>query len=191
MNADTPPLQTGEPEFSRLQKTRALAADPVKLEANADECALLAKRFGIAAIKHLTAQVSLEKTGAGISAKGPLEAHITQTCAVSGEDFRVTIKEELDLIFVEEAVLASRDAGEVNEDGAIEINLFADEADEIGYSGDTFDLGEAVAQSLGLAIDPYAEGPDADAARQDAGIADETAPSGPLADALSEALKKK
>lgn len=66
----------------------------------------------------------------------------------------------------------------------IEIELSEEDCDEIEYSGDAFDLGEAIAQSLGLAIDPYAEGPNADAARKDAGISDDDEPSGPLAEAL-------
>ena len=43
------------------------------------------------------------------------------------------------------------------------------------------DLGEAVAQSFGLALDPYATGPDAETTRRDAGIVAESAPSGPFA----------
>ena len=35
------------------------------------------------------------------------------------------------------------------------------------------DVGEAVAQSLALAIDPFAVGPDAERARQQAGLLDE------------------
>ena len=46
------------------------------------------------------------------------------------------------------------------------------------------------AQTLALAIDPYAEGPDADATREKAGIKSDDAPSGPLAEALGAALKK-
>lgn len=182
--------QPDAPEFTRAIKTRSLSADPIELSANESECAALAVRFGIVSIEELRAHITLEKTGSGIAATGPMSARITQSCAVSGEDFPVTIQEQLDLLFVEEAVLTARDAGEVNEDGAIEINLFADEADEIGYAGDAFDLGEAVAQSLGLAIDPYAEGPGADTARAEAGLIEDGAPGGPLASALSEALKK-
>ena len=57
-----------------------------------------------------------------------------------------------------------------------EIELSADECDEIEYEGDSFDLGEALAQTLGLAIDPYATGPGAEAARQAAGIVPDDAP---------------
>ncbi|MEM8726635.1 MAG: DUF177 domain-containing protein, partial [Pseudomonadota bacterium] len=70
------------------------------------------------------------------------------------------------------------------------IELDAEDCDEIEYAGDMFDLGEAVAQTLGLAIDPYAEGPNADAARKAAGIVEEGEQDGPLAAALT-ALKKK
>ncbi len=60
---------------------------------------------------------------------------------------------------------------------------------ELEYEGDSFDLGEALAQTLGLAIDPYREGPDAEAVRNEAGIeSDEefdAAPKGPLAEALA------
>lgn len=178
------------PEFQRMIKARLLPGKPVVLSANETECAALAERFGIAAIKELEASLTLEQTGAGISARGPLNADLIQSCAVSGEDLAITIREDLELLFVEDAVLAARDLGDINEDGAIEVELPANEADEIGYTGDAFDLGEAAAQSLGLAIDPYAEGPGADAARAKAGIADESAPSGPLANALSAALKK-
>ena len=87
--------------------------------------------------------------------------------------------------FVEES------APEPTDDDTIEIELDAEDLDEIEYAGDTFDLGEAVAQSLGLAFDPYAEGPNADAVRVEKGIAsdEDQAPSGPLAEAL-KALKK-
>ena len=68
-----------------------------------------------------------------------------------------------------------------------ELELEADALDEIEFEGHSFDLGEAVAQSLALAIDPYAIGPEADRVRKEAGLLDEAA-SGPFA-ALA-ALKK-
>ena len=46
-----------------------------------------------------------------------------------------------------------------------------------------------MAQTLGLAIEPYAEGPKADAVRKKAGIVEEGQQDGPLAEALA-ALKK-
>ncbi|MCX7864669.1 MAG: DUF177 domain-containing protein, partial [Novosphingobium sp.] len=46
-----------------------------------------------------------------------------------------------------------------------EIVIDADACDEIDYAGLPIDIGEAVAQSLALAIDPYATGPAAEQAR--------------------------
>jgi hypothetical protein len=111
-------------------------------------------------------------------------AALLQPCGVSGEDFPVIINEPIDLRFVEtheQPPSGSEEQGE--------IELEADDCDEIDYSGDMFDLGEAIAQSLGLAIDPYAEGPNADTARKAAGIVPEGEAQGQLAAALA-ALKK-
>lgn len=175
------------PEFSRMVKLRPLPGGKLVIEANEAERAALAKRFGLPAIEALSANVELEQDGKAIRATGTLAASVTQLCAISGEDFTTTISEPLALRFVEEGSIDPA----LSEDEDIEIELSADELDEIEYSGDSFDLGEAIAQSLGLAIDPYAEGPNADAARNKAGITsdEEQAPSGPLAEAL-KALKK-
>ncbi|OBV11245.1 YceD family protein [Erythrobacter dokdonensis] len=170
-------------ELSRMIKTRPLPGAPVVIEADEVERAALAERFGLGAVRSLRAEVSLEAKPRAIRATGSLRADIMQPCAVSGEDFPVTIEEPIDLRFVEE------DARSLPEDEDAEIELEADDCDEIGYAGDMFDLGEAVAQTLGLAIDPYAEGPNADAARKAAGIVREGEQEGPLA-AMLAALKK-
>ncbi|AWW73714.1 DNA-binding protein [Erythrobacter sp. KY5] len=176
---------TATPELSRLVKVKALPAEPIVIEADAGERAALATRFGLPGIDTLSAKVSLEQRPGAIRATGRLHAAIRQTCAISGEDFPATIDEPVDLRFVEEG---APDPAH-DEDGEIEIELKADDCDEIDYSGDAFDLGEAVAQTLGLAIDPYAEGPAADDIRRKAGIVAEGEQDGPLAAALA-ALKK-
>lgn len=142
------------PEFSREIRTRPLPAEPVLLEANEAERAALSKRFGITRIDALTASVSLENTAKAVTAKGSLSAQIIQSCAVSGEDFPVSIDEKMNLRFVPPVTYSG--------DPDIEIELTPEELDEVEFTGDSFDLGEAVAQTLGLAIDPYAEGPNAD-----------------------------
>lgn len=174
------------PEFSRIVKDRQLPAAVLVLEAEEAEREALAARFGIPLVESLRAEVSLEQDGKAVRVTGRLTARILQNCAVSGEEFEVEIDEPLALRFVEEGTTDPA----LLEDAEIEIELSGDECDEIEYSGESFDLGEAVAQSLGLAIDPYAEGPGADAARKEAGIVGDDASSGPLADAL-RALKGK
>ena len=174
-----------EPELSRPIKTKGLPAEPVIIEADEAERAALAERFGLSIVDALRAEVDLEQRPSAIRATGSLKAQIQQACAISGEDFPVSIDETLDLRFVEIGTVSPNES----EDGEIEVELDAEDCDEIDYSGDTFDLGEAVAQTLGLAIDPYAEGPGANEARKRAGIVAEGEQEGPLAAALA-ALKK-
>lgn len=170
-------------ELIRMVKARPLPAGLVVIEANAEERAALAVRFGLGAVTDLRAEVALDQKARAIRATGRLKAAIMQPCAISTEVFPVMIDEPVDLRFVE-------DSGRPMTEGeALEIELEADDCDEIAFTGDMFDLGEAVAQTLGLAIDPYAEGPNADAARKAAGIVREGEQLGPLAAALS-ALKK-
>jgi uncharacterized metal-binding protein YceD (DUF177 family) len=169
------------PELTRMIKARPLPAAPVVIEASAEERAALAARFGLGAIDSLRAEIALEQKPRAIRATGRLTAQIMQPCAISGEDFPVTIDEAVDLRFVEDNARPPT--------AEEEIELEADDCDEIEFSGDMFDLGEAVAQTLGLAIDPYAEGPNADAARAAAGIVQEGEQDGPLA-ALLAGLKR-
>ena len=164
------------PEFSRPIDKRQLKAKPVAIEAHETERKALAARFGLVAIDRLAAEVSLEADGEAVDAKGSFEADIVQSCAVSGDDLPVAIREPFAARFVPESA-----------SDAEEIELEEDELDQIAFAGHLFDLGEAVAQSLALAIDPYATGPNADRVRKEQGLGDEAA-SGPFA-ALA-ALKK-
>lgn len=166
-------------EFERIVKLDRLPAE-LSIDADATECAALARRFGLPTIHTLEASVTLSQDGDSVEARGRLHARFDQRCAIADEPFANDIDEPLAIRFVR--VLAPG-----SEDEAIE--FASDDADEIEYDGASFDLGEAVAQSFGLALDPYATGPNAEAVRRAAGIADEDAPSGPFA-ALA-ALKPK
>ena len=158
-------------EFSRLIDLRQLVLEPLHVEATEAECAALAKRFDLVAVKRLTAEVTIAQDRNKIIAKGRLEADIVQSCAISGEDLPVRIAESLNLRFV--PVGAERRPDE-------EVELALDDLDEIEFGGTSIDLGEALAQSMALAIDPFAEGPDADRVRHEAGLLDEGS-AGPFA----------
>ena len=166
------------PEFSRMVDCRQLRAQPVRIEADSEERARLALRFGLEAIERLAAEVTLEREGQAVIARGEFAAAIVQSCAVSGEPLPVTVAEPIALRFVPAAEAQRPDE---------EIELDSEDCDEIEYTGHSIDLGEAVAQSLALAIDPYLEGPDAERVRADAGLLDQDG-AGPFA-ALG-ALKK-
>ncbi len=167
-----------KPEFSRAFDVRQSEGKAVRLEASEAERAALARRFGLVAVNRLEADVVLNRDGLAVDASGRLSADFVQSCAVSGEDLPVAVDELLAFRFV-----PASDAHAPDE----EVELDAGDLDEIEYHGTHFDLGEAVAQSLALAIDPFACGPEAEEARRKAGIVDEEA-SGPFA-ALA-ALKK-
>lgn len=167
------------PEFSREIDIRSLSSKPVQIEADEAERAALARRFLLVAVKSLAAEVTLEDTGDAIIAKGRLHADIVQSCAVSGEDLPVMIDEKLHLRFVEGEEVFSPDE---------EVELDEAELDDIPFDGQVIDLGEAMAQTLALSVDPYAIGPNAEAARVKHGLIEE-GKSGPLAEALA-ALKK-
>lgn len=158
-----------EAEFSRPLDRRHLTAQPTKLTASEDERAALAKRFGLVRVDGLEAEVSLEADGEAVNASGRLRAQIVQSCAISGEDLPVTIDEPLVLRFVPAQAIEDE-----------ELELEESQLDEVPFTGHLFDLGEAVAQSLALAIDPYAVGPNAEQARKNAGLSDQAA-SGPFA----------
>jgi len=146
-------------EFSRIVDAARLPLGVQLLTATAEECAALAQRFGLVAVNSLSARVTMASDGPAVDATGTMEADVVQSCAVSGEDLPVQIAETLTLRFVP-----------APDEHAAEVELEAAELDEIEMEAGRFDLGEAVAQTLALAIDPYLEGPGADEFRRKAGI---------------------
>ena len=159
---------SGAAEFSRPLDVRQVEGLKMHLSASPAECAALAERFALVRIDRLEAEVALSRDGRAVDASGSISADIVQTCAVSGEDLPAAIRQPLTLRFVPEA----------SHGPDVEVELGADDLDEIEYAGSHFDIGEAVAQSLALAIDPFAVGPNAEQARRKAGLLgeDETGP---------------
>jgi uncharacterized metal-binding protein YceD (DUF177 family) len=164
-------------EFSRIVDATRLPLDEQVLTATAEECAALAQRFGLVAVTLLTARVTLASDGPAVNASGTLNADVVQSCAVSGEDLPVQIAETLSLRFVP-----------APETRAAEVELEAEDLDEIEMDDTRFDLGEALAQTLALAIDPYLEGPGAEEFRRKAGIL--SAGEGGAFGALKDLLKR-
>ena len=146
-------------EFARLFDAARLPVGEQLLEASEPECAALAKRFGLVAVKRLSARVIMVADGPTVRATGRLEAQVVQSCAVSGEDLPAKIAEPVALHFVP-ALPPSEE----------EVELDAADLDQIEMDGTRFDLGEAIAQGMALGVDPYAEGPGAKEARRKAGI---------------------
>jgi uncharacterized metal-binding protein YceD (DUF177 family) len=132
------------PEFSRQR----LLTDPPQagveelLEANPAECAALAKRFGIEALRHFSARYTRKPyPGGGLMLTGRIRAEAVHLCVVSLEP----VTEHLDKPFTL-AVLPPESTPSEDPDGPDEI-----EADATGH----FDLGEALAEELSLSLNPY------------------------------------
>lgn len=149
------------PEFSRRLDIRQVESKPGHFEANASERAALAARFGLVRIDSLSADLALTRSDRQVEARGTLKAAFIQSCAISAEDLPVSVEEPVFFRFVPETDDHTPDE---------EVELTADDLDEIEYTGTHIDIGEAVAQSLALAIDPFLTGPDAEEARKAAGI---------------------
>ena len=154
------------PEFSRPYDVRHLPDRVLTIAANPTERAALAERFGVIALDKLAAEARLTRDGEVVRAEGRFEAELVQACAVSGEPLKTRLAEPFALSFVRSEPAHGADE---------EIELAADDLDEVIYEGNQVDLGEAIAQSLSLAIDPYATGPEADAVRREAGLSDAAA----------------
>lgn len=158
-------------EFVRLFEVRQCEGKAAHIDATKEERAALSRRFGIVRIDRLVADVVLHRKDRVVEATGTISADIVQACAISAEDLPVAVEEPLTIRFVPEVRVYAPDE---------EIELSAEDRDEIEYSGTHFDLGEAVAQTLALAIDPFAVGPEAEEARKRPELNGEAEP-GPFA----------
>lgn len=156
MNDNTPSTN----EFSRPVELARMGDGTRHLVADEAERAALARRFGLVSVGKLEADITLTADGDVVTANGTLQAEFVQSCAISGDDLPVSVTEPLAFRFTP--------AGQYRPDE--EIELSEDDCDAIDYTGGAFDLGEAIAQSLALTIDPYATGPGAQQAREKAGL---------------------
>ena len=99
----------------------------VLVEATPSECSALALRMGLPEVLELRCRFDLmRETNTIVRATGLLSARVVQTCIVSLEDFEATVDDP-----------------------------DPESEDEIPYEHGVLDLGEAAAEQLGLALDPY------------------------------------
>lgn len=140
------------PEFSRpidvphsadQDKTHAIAASQAERIA-------LAERFGLVSLGRLEADVRLHRLGGGlVRLSAVFSADLMQMCVVTLEPFAASIEERFTLLF-----------GPGQEGREIVLDGEAETVEPL--EDDRIDIGEAVAQQLSLALDPYPRAPDAD-----------------------------
>ena len=176
-------MVSAHPEFSRpiplseigiASKSRHIVADESERKA-------LARRFGLLSLDGLEADIFLQPEGSGYYAEGTLKGAAKQACVATGEPVPAQLEEPFRIRFI----------AETGFDEESEVELDAEDCDTLFHDGRTIDLGEAVAQSFALALDPFPRSANADAALKAAGVKDESAagPFGALA-ALKDKLGK-
>jgi uncharacterized metal-binding protein YceD (DUF177 family) len=171
------------PEFARPHRLDQIGPGDtdVEIEASAEERTALARRFDLIGIDRLVARFALRRDASGILATGHLSAAVTQSCGITGDPLPATIDEDFAIRFLPES------EGEAQDD----IDLSEEEMDTVFYSGSALDLGEAAAETLALALDPFPRSPNAAEALRQAGVIseEEAGPFGALA-ALKDKLSK-
>jgi uncharacterized metal-binding protein YceD (DUF177 family) len=141
--------QTSSPEFSHPISASRLSFKPAtyRLAANEAERAALARRFGLISLGRFEATVTLKREpGDAIRFDAEIDADLVQACIVTTDPVPARITDAFTLIYradIDEAT-ADQMALDNPEDEIIEPLM-----------GDSIDIGEAVAQQLSVAMDPY------------------------------------
>jgi uncharacterized metal-binding protein YceD (DUF177 family) len=144
-----PRTSPDQPELSRPVAVDKISAGGAleKIEADHDERELLAERFGLIDLTKLEAKITVKPARGGrmFEVEGTMQADVVQRCVVTLEPLPAQIALDIKVIYA---------APEWLETEAVhEIDLDAEDTEPI--LGGIIDLGELVAQNLGIALDPY------------------------------------
>lgn len=134
-------MKTIVPEFSRPLLVARIPGGGAyeKLEASPTECSALAKRLDIPALHGLKAELKAKPwRGGGLKVSGELNADLDQVSVVSLEIFRSVVTVAVERYFL------------------VTVPADADDAEDVDpIVNGIVDLGEVVAESLALELDPY------------------------------------
>lgn len=165
----------------RLPLDRVRDGERIDLTASDAECAEIARRLGLLGLDRLEAHAALSCDGPAIRVEGRVKARLTQACVATGEPVPGHVDEPFAVTFLPEP------RGDRDE----EIELGSADLDTMFHDGQGIELGQAVVDSLALALDPYPRSANADEALKAAGVIgeDEAGPFAALA-ALKDKLAK-
>ena len=153
-------------EFSRPFRldTIGTTARTIAVEADAQERAALASRFALVTLDSLTATATLLIENGAVIARGQFDASLVQSCIASADDVPARLSEPFSIRFVERLS---------DDTSADEIELLEGDCDSVEHDGQVIDLGEAVAQTMGLSLNPFPRSPDAARILKEAGVVSE------------------
>jgi uncharacterized metal-binding protein YceD (DUF177 family) len=163
--SNSPPISSSENEFSYIVKLDEIGAGSAQYKIAADVQARLGlmARFDLLALDMLEGEILLIKSGTSIRATGHMRAQIAQVCIASGDSLPAAINVPFDIIFTPEPDV----------DTDTEIELENGDCDMMFHNGKVIDIGEAVAQTLWLSLDPYPRSPEAAKKLKAAGVKSE------------------
>jgi uncharacterized metal-binding protein YceD (DUF177 family) len=144
-------IVTDLPEFSRRIDGLRLGpgGEQFDIAAGPEERAALAERFDLLALDRLTAKVKVAPTAGGYyRLAAGFEAQLTQACAITSEPVPARVAESFTLTY-----------GPVEESSEIVLDGGAEPVEPL--EDGMIDIGEAVAQQLSLALDPFPRAPGA------------------------------
>ena len=157
--------QPPAPEFSRPVPVDRLpdSGQHERIEADAAERAALARRFDIPEIVSLRAHAKLTRTdkGRGVVLEAAFEADVVQSCVVTLEPVPEHVAESFTIRYLPAERVAEWEERHrrMGEEGEL-VDPDAPDPPET-LSGNVIDVGEAVAEHLALALDPYPRAPGA------------------------------
>jgi uncharacterized metal-binding protein YceD (DUF177 family) len=144
------------PEISRLVAVDRVSPGGLTehIVATDGERKALAARFDVVAVSELTGLLRLEPwRRGGVKITGRVDATMVQTCVVTLDPFEVSVRNEITRYFAGQN--APGPAAAVHSVESLE-----EDAQEF-VTGASIDIGEVLAEALGLAIDPYPRKPGA------------------------------
>ncbi|PKQ06323.1 MAG: hypothetical protein CVT72_06920 [Alphaproteobacteria bacterium HGW-Alphaproteobacteria-11] len=142
------------PEFSLKLAVKDVppAGKSIEFNADAETCAALARRFGILELQGLKGTVTVRPfRKQGLIADCRFEATVVQACVVTLDPVTQRIEESFTRRWLPEQPIEPGTAIEARE---VLIEAEGEDAPE-PMTGGAVDIGEAVAEELALAIEPY------------------------------------
>jgi len=127
-----------------------LSVEPLALAgaADADMLAALAKRLDVLAVKALSGEARIARSGPLVKVAGAVRAELERRCVVSLEPVAETVEDVFETVLTTEP-----------EDGSVEDEIDLDAPEPI--DGDAIDVGDLFVQYVALAMDPYPRKPGA------------------------------
>jgi uncharacterized metal-binding protein YceD (DUF177 family) len=135
-------------EFSRPISVLRLGAEAMiyRINATGEERAALARRFDLVSLEHFAAEVTLSRHGGEVRLAAEIVADIVQLCCLTLEPFASNLIDRSTVLYRRKPPPA---------------DLGVDDEDYEVLVGDEIDIGEAAAQQLSLALDPFPRAPGA------------------------------